>query len=73
MRRIAYADFEITECKVTIHDPSEELVRQLLAMVIIKANLLDQALDLLDGSVWVQDQRFAPTLVPRCRSFTWWS
>lgn len=52
---LSYADFEISECKLTITNPSEELIRSVLAMVIIEPNPLDQALDLIDGSVWVQD------------------
>ena len=61
---MSYADFEITECKITIQSPSEELVRQMLAVVVIEANPLDQALDLLDASVWIQDLRYARTPTP---------
>lgn len=61
---LSYADFEITECKVTIQNPSEELVRTLLAVVIIEANPMDQALDLIDGSVWIQDSRIGYETVP---------
>ena len=61
---MSYADFEITECKITIQSPSEELVRQMLAVVVIEANPLDQALDLLDASVWIQDLRYAATPSP---------
>lgn len=52
---LSYADFEISECKVTFMNPSEELVRALLAIVIVEPNPLDQSLDLLDASIWVQD------------------
>lgn len=52
---LSYADFELTECKVTFMNPSEELVRALLAVVIVEPNPLDQSLDLLDASIWVQD------------------
>lgn len=55
---ISYADFEITEAKVTFNQPSDRLTRALLAICVPEATPMDLGLDLLCGSLWVQDVRF---------------
>jgi hypothetical protein len=56
--KLSYSDFEITECNVTFANPSDALVRSLLAVVVAEPTPLDQGLDYLSASLWVQDPRF---------------
>jgi hypothetical protein len=56
--KLSYADFEITECNVTIANPSDALIRALLAVVVAEPTPLDTGLDYLSASLWVQGPRF---------------
>lgn len=56
--KISYADFEISECTVTFVNPSDDLIRALLAVVIAEPTPLDAGLGYLSASLWVQDPRF---------------
>lgn len=62
--KISYADFEITEATVHIVNPSDELVRAMLAIVIGEPGPMESGLEYLTGSIWVQDTDFGYEPLP---------
>ncbi|WP_155300528.1 hypothetical protein [Deinococcus kurensis] len=61
---LSYSDSEITECRLTFQNPSENFVRQMLSIIIAEATALDQVLDFMTGTLWVQDTRVGYEPVP---------
>lgn len=55
---VSYADMQISEAKVTFAAPNDRFIRSILAVCVPEATPLDLGLDVLCGSLWVQDVRF---------------
>lgn len=62
--KVSYADFEISECTVDFTNPSDDLIRALMAIVIAEPTPLDMGLPYLSASLWIQDPRFGYTPQP---------
>lgn len=61
--KIEYADFEVTECTVTFTNPSDELIRGLLALCVVEPQVFDEV-TYNTGSVWVMDSQFGYDPIP---------
>lgn len=61
---LTYSDFEVSECKLHFENPSDELIRHLLSIVIAEPNAVENEVEWITGSVWIQDPRFGYDPVP---------